>query len=245
MKKRIIAIVCLLAFILFAYLNRSYAHIYKTIDDSALQSPVRESVYDFGNQPQEPNVYVAIGDSLTSGVGVESFEQSYPYQVAELLSENDNQVELKTFAVQGARSLDALVVLDEIIKTSPDIITILLGTNDIHGNIFRKTFRENYAHILNRLTEETDATVYVISVPFTGTADLLLPPYGHYFDWQTRRFNETLKELSREYSVEYIDLYTATRSESSKEGYYSLDLFHPSEKGYTLWSNIVYDHINP
>jgi lysophospholipase L1-like esterase len=117
--------------------------------------------------------------------------------------------------------------------------------NDIHGNISKKDFKNNYEEILSRLTKETKAKIFVVNIPFLGGTDLLRFPYNFYFEYQTKEFNEVIKNLSENYKVQYIDLYSETVDKFKKEGdHYSVDSFHPSEKGYSEWAKIIYDGIN-
>lgn len=190
--------------------------------------------------------YVALGDSLTAGVGVENYVESYPYQIAQKISEKDKQqVNLKPYAVPGAKTNDVLpVLLEKTIKAKPDIVTVLLGVNDIHDRMSEDDFYSNYKVILERLTKETDAQIYVIAIPYIGAPNLILPPHSSYFNKQTRSFNKVLEKLVEEYPVNYIDLYTTTLEYSKKKEYYATDLFHPSYLGYTLWAQIIYDAFN-
>ncbi len=244
MKKRKLTLLWILLIFVFIYLNRTYAHIYNTIDTVSLQSPPMEMKYDLGNTSQKLLTYVAIGDSLTAGVGVDEFTQSYPYLLAKQIADTDKHVVLHTFAVQGARSDTARNFIDSAVAVQPDIITILIGVNDIHGNVFKKKFQKNYEQILTRLTTETRAKIYLVAIPYIGASDLIRFPYSYYFEYQTKRFNETVQELADTYSAQYIDLYTQTHTQAYSKEYYSADLFHPSPAGYTQWSDILYDSIN-
>ena len=69
-------ILLLVILVTAAYLNRSYASIYRTIDEAHLASSDDRHVYRFENASPDTRIYVAIGDSLTAGVGVSSYEES-------------------------------------------------------------------------------------------------------------------------------------------------------------------------
>ena len=239
MKKYALIIVVV---ILALYLNRSYAHIYSTIDDAHLVSPDSVYSYQVGKKGTAKSItYVAIGDSLTAGVGVDEYQKSFPYLVAEKMSAKVSTmgtiVHLKDRAYPGFKTRDVKgALLDEAIKDNPDVITLLIGVNDIHGNISKKVFKANYQNILKRLTSETKAKVYVIGLPYLGTNTLLLPPYRTYFKLRTDEFNEVIKDITAEYGVTYIEL---PSSDS-----YSADSFHPSAEGYATWAETIYARIN-
>lgn len=223
------------------YLNHSYASIYNKIGDEALRAPS-----DFGNHTigtdAKSLTYVAIGDSLSAGVGVDSYVQSFPYLFAQKISQkNTVKVNLVPSALPGARSVYVLDnLIEPAIKKNPDIITLFIGVNDVHGNISTKEFKTNYENILQKLTKETKAKIYVINLPYIGTKDLIKTPYQYYFDMRTKKFNTVIKDLASKYDVKYIDLYGGFSEQNTNKEYYASDLFHPNEKGYALWVDILY-----
>lgn len=245
--KKILWISLGILILLSVYLNRSYSYIYDKIETMGLSSSITQKTYVLGspNMSSQKLIYVPIGDSLTAGVGVESYEQSYPYQFAQKLIKNNTQINLQPQAFPGARSKDILqTMLTDAIKIQPDIITLLIGVNDVHGNISKKDFADNYEIILQRLTQETRAHIYVLNIPYIGAPHLILPPYNYYFDTRIQDFNTVIKDLSSKYKVSYIDLYTPTLKPSQEDSYYASDLFHPSSLGYTRWAQIIYDNLN-
>jgi lysophospholipase L1-like esterase len=245
MKKRILILISIAGIILFAYLNRSYAHIYQTIEKAQLTSSDQKQTYIIGNTSSQSLTYVAIGDSLTAGVGVDSYANSYPYQFAQKISQKGTQVILKTEAVPGARSTDIVHnFLDSTIEKKPDVVTLLVGINDVHGNISKTEFKNNYETILKKLTQETKADIYSVAIPYIGAPQVIQFPYTYYFDLRTREFNTIIQELDETYNVKYVDLYTQTLAPSAQDSYYASDLFHPSQVGYTLWADILYASFN-
>lgn len=229
------------------YFNRAYAYIYNHIDHAALKPPTRENVYSVSNNKMASSslTYVALGDSLTAGVGVSKLEEAYPYLLAKYFAGNDNQINVKSRAVPGAKTSDILNGLLPLgINDNPDIVTLMIGVNDIHGQINDAVFRKNYEEILRRLTSETKAKIYVVSIPYIGSDSLLLPPYNYYFDAQTKEYNKIILELANKYQLKYIDLYTQTESLFKTDGpHYSADFFHPSAEGYKIWADLIYASI--
>ncbi len=230
------------------YINRSYAYIYNHIDKIALKTPDLDRSYLVTNNKTASSslVYVALGDSLTSGVGADNYQESYPYLLAQYFAGNDYQVTLKDRAVPGAKTKDLLAgLLPGAIKDSPDIVTLLIGVNDVHGDISQEDFRERYDNILKRLTTETKAKIYVINIPMIGANNLLLPPYNYLFDLRTKQYNKIIQELAVKYNLQYIDLYTPTKDLFSSNGsHYAADFFHPSAQGYKIWADLIYADIN-
>jgi lysophospholipase L1-like esterase len=239
--------VLFLAGLVIIYLSLANYYIYFRIHQGGLTLPQNQHDYVLGEAAgaQAPLVYAALGDSLTSGVGTERYEESYPYRVASLLSSSGLPVRLKTYSYPGARTQNVIQdLLPLAIRDQPDIVTVLIGTNDIHGHVRLGVFEKNYDFILSRLSRETKAEVYVVSVPHLGSRQLLLPPYDRYFLWEEEQHNAILRQLCSKYGVTFIDLETPTREKAQESGYYCRDLFHPNTETYNLWAQIIYANLN-
>lgn len=232
-----------------AYLILAHYYFFHKIISANLKMPEAQDVYTLGDDKNatEDLLYVALGDSLTAGVGVENYEKSYPYLLAEKLAAGGkNKITLKNFSYPGAKTSDLINdFLASAIAQKPDIITLLIGTNDVYGRVSTTAFRKNYQNILDQLTKNTKAKIYIINLPQIGSNKLLLPPYNFYYNWRVRKFNEIIKELAANYQVKYLDLAAPALVQfKDDQTNYSADLFHPSANGYKIWANIIYDAIN-
>lgn len=246
-KKKIIYFSILLFVVnLIIYINLANAFIYFRIGEGGLVNPSLVSSSNMISGTGDKITYAAIGDSLTSGVGADTFKEVYPYLIAEKINETGKSVSLENFSAPGAKTQDLInVLLDPAVKAQPDIITLLIGVNDIHNHIGLEQFKKNYQIILDRLTKETSAKIYLINIPRIGSNTIILPPLNFYFDVETDRYNEVIKELAATYNLTYIDLNSPTKDLLKKDGaHYSVDSFHPSAVGYKLWAQIIYDRFN-
>jgi acyl-CoA thioesterase I len=245
MKKKQLLILIALIVILAAYLGLSYWHIFSKVIKNNLKSPDENGVYVIGNTSAEKSInYVAMGDSLTAGVGIDNYAESYPYLLAEKLAGTAQKVIFYDVSHPGDKVADLKKdMLNSAISDNPDIVTILIGVNDIRNYTTENDFKKNYEEILKEISQRTSAKIYTISIPMIG--EDILPPYNEYFNTQTEDMNKIIKELSDKYKAQYIDIYSPTSTEFKKSTeYYSADLFHPSAKGYAFWANLIYDNIN-
>jgi lysophospholipase L1-like esterase len=240
MKKILFSLIGIVVlFFVFAwYFNAS---IYWEMQEAQIYMPSDFTSYTLGSSNSEPLTYAAIGDSLTAGTGVDTYTQSYPYLIAQEIADESKTILLKPFAVPGVRSAYVLEnFLEPAVASNPDIITLLIGINDIHGKVSDKKFQENYEKILTVLTQETNAKIYAINLPYIGTEELISLPYRDYFNWRTQQYNEIIKKMAEKYSVTYIDLYTAHMPHALNPSYYAADFFHPNTLGYSMWAEFMY-----
>ncbi len=218
------------------FLNRSYAHIYSTINTVNLPNPNLKSAA-IGIGPELK--YVALGDSLTAGVGVTNFQETYPYLFAEALP---NSVTLINLANPGVTSKEVLQnQVNQALAEKPDLITILIGTNDIHNLVSPERFGENYSQIIGQLNN-TGAKIVLINIPYLGAPSLVYFPYNYLLNFRINQFNQVIEQLAATNHLGFIDLYSKTYSQfSSSDQFYTKDLFHPNQKGYILIQQIIND----
>jgi lysophospholipase L1-like esterase len=246
MTKKVFKIIILSVIIAIGlYLYLAYAHIYNYIGKINILAPSTQASYVIGSG-QKTLSYVALGDSLTAGVGVSEYINSYPYLLAKKISATDTQVLLTPLAVSGSKSQEVVDnFLTKTISLNPDIITVLVGVNDIHGRVGTRKFKENYRIMLEKLSGQTSSKIYVIGIPDIGSSSLIFPPYNYYFRYEAKKYNMIIRELAGIYHVNYIDLPGGSNNIfNSDSGLYASDLFHPNERGYKLWAETIYDGIN-
>lgn len=238
-----------LVFIIFlaligVYLNRAYAHFYDSRGNKILPKTTQES-YDVGIGFNFIKL-VSLGDSLTAGVGATKGENSYPYLVAKNLSAGNSDVLLYDVAESGAESEDVLKSqVERAISRRPDIIIILIGLNDLHNQVPENTFRENYRKIISKLKNKTQAKIALINIPYLGSGKILFFPYNFLLEYKTGVFNQIIKQLALDENLIYIDLYSKTKNDfGSDNSMYAEDNFHPSDKGYLLWGQIINANIS-
>jgi acyl-CoA thioesterase I len=247
--KQIIIYVLAIIILMTAYLALAHFFIFQRIGAAKLITPIRQDSYvlNSGSEKNQAITYVALGDSLTAGVGADKYEESYPYLVAKVIADKRSEnINLKGLAYPGAKTSDLINdLLIPAITVKPDLVTLLIGINDVYGNISAAVFKKNYQNILERLAKDTSAKIYLIGLPYIGSPKALLFPYNYYYFARIREFNRIIKGLALKYNFKYIDLATPELIELGNNlKYYSRDLFHPSVFGYKIWAQKIYDDIN-
>jgi len=232
------------------YLYFAYAHIYNFMGEINLTKPVMPGELIIKSQARDKTGgrllrYVAMGDSLTAGVGSQDYHNSFPYLLAKRFSKTGD-IELGNLGAPGALVAD--VLSNQVFPTigfKPDIVTLLIGINDVHQRTGIKYFKADLEEILAALTAKTKAKIIVINIPYLGAGSLILPPYRYYFERETKKYNAVIKTAAAAAGVCFVDLHDQSRELfAGNPGVYSADLFHPADYGYQLWSEIIYAHID-
>lgn len=157
-------------------------------------------------------VLVCIGDSITHGrVGA-----NYVDMLSERLGPHG--VDLVNAGINGELAYNVLQRLDDIIACEPDVITILIGTNDSNKSLDEPSavramrefhlpepptaerYRENLTAVCRRLKRETSARIALLSLPLT-TEDPSHPAYRH-----SEEFVEIIRETVKEEGLTYLPL---------------------------------------
>lgn len=225
-------------------LNRSYASIYQKIAEQHLINPNTPGAYSINTSPSTTKRvrYVAIGDSLTAGVGTTGNEESFPYLLSKAIARSGRNVELVNLAVPAAGTQDVIdSQLQKAISDTPDVVTMLIGINDVQNFVSREVFRRNIEWIIDTIQSKTKAKIVVINLPFLGTDDLVTWPFRWAYRLRVTAFNRILEQITKNKGLTLIDLNKATQDKAAHNSdYYSIDQFHPSAKGYQQWSDIIY-----
>lgn len=133
-----------------------------------------------GRNPATRAVLVCAGDSITHGLLNANFVKPLQRRLAA------EQIEVVNAGMSGDLAVNLLRRLDKIIACRPDVVTILIGTNDVESQIddkwrkryerqgrlteppTRDTFRSALDEIVRRLLTETSARVALIEIPIMG-----------------------------------------------------------------------------
>ncbi|GJL55560.1 MAG: arylesterase [Nitrospirales bacterium] len=174
---------------------------------------------------------VALGDSLTAGLGVPP-DESYPSRLQRHLDQAGYSYHVVNAGVSGDTTAGALRRLDWVLKNQPSIVILELGANDgLRGQPI-KTIHGNLQKILQRLK---DRQVHIL---LTG---MKIPPnYG--FDY-TSQFSEIFPQLADEFDVAFMPFFledvAAHRSLNQADG------IHPTGEGYAIVVEHLMTYLEP
>ena len=154
--------------------------------------------------------YVALGDSYTIGTSVREAER-WPNQLVGAIAEGYPRLELvANLGVNGYTRQDVIdEELPRLEALRPQVVSLLIGVNDVVQGVSEERFRSNAARILDELVARVGATsIFVVSTP-----DYTVTPAGaDYGDPAQqsagiRRDNQILQELTQAREIAFIDIY--------------------------------------
>ncbi len=163
-----------------------------------------------------PKKIVLIGDSITHG----TVSANYVDLLDSILNLDSNSKIVTTInaGVNGEFTYNVLQRLGPINQCAPDLITILIGTNDAHGSLTPKrqrrkqrnwklpelpdetTFRKYLNALVSRLKTETRATLALLSIPTIGED----PTTGEFA--QSVKYSQIIKDVASATGVTYLPL---------------------------------------
>jgi lysophospholipase L1-like esterase len=179
--------------------------------------------------------YLALGDSLTQGVGaVDEQTGAFPALLSERWRTDGCSVELRNVGVSGYTA--GQIVSDqvpEIESFQPTFITFQAGANDIATGVPLSEYRDNIATILDAaIASGAHVTVLAQNEWFRSPEG---QNYGSDLAAQRSTFDQALIEETTAREVQFVDL-RPLYQEQADEGMWVEDGIHPTPQAYEAWA---------
>jgi lysophospholipase L1-like esterase len=161
-------------------------------------------------------LWVALGDSMTQAIGASRYDCGWVSQLQALLTESGTTYRVVNLSAYGARVDDVLtrqLPAMRALGVAPDLVTVLIGSNDIVNRAARRDLLSNYSRLLQQLPSGA-----VIASPF-GNLGL------------GRQINELIAAKAPERGLRVLDN-RQDSSFASWKGKLAEDHFHPNDSGY-------------
>ena len=172
------------------------------------------------NNTNPAGVIVAMGDSLTAGLGVTPNE-SYPALLEKLLAERGLNYRVVNAGISGETSSGAKARIDWVLKLNPDIVILETGANDGLRGIDPKLVEENIEQIIVKLKEEE------VTVVLTGM--MMLTNLGKTY---VTAFNDLYPRLASRHDLVFMPFFlkdvAAEPTKNQEDG------IHPNPVGYEI-----------
>jgi acyl-CoA thioesterase I len=176
-------------------------------------------------------VIVALGDSLTAGLGVAA-DEAYPARLEARLAREGYAYRVVNAGVSGDTTAGGLRRVDWVLRAKPEIVIVALGANDGLRAQSPQAMRENLAAIVKRL-QAAGARVLL--------AGMRLPPnYGAEY---TKEFQEVFPEVARSTGVALmpflLDGVAADPRLNQPDG------IHPTASGQQVIADRLWPYLRP
>jgi lysophospholipase L1-like esterase len=196
-----------------------------------------------------------IGDSITFGARVEDpSEDSYPAELEKLFG--DKLVNVKNFGIGGATMLkfgtpNVWQVLEDVQSFRPDIVIIMVGTNDTVGPPRHNwehigEFENDYKSYISQLKSTSSSPEIFLLSPTDMNLDTPGLPSERIANLETRRprlwdLKYRIERIAKDEGVHFLDMTTAFEN---KPGLFTEeDGVHPNAEGYEELAEKVYNGI--
>lgn len=178
--------------------------------------------------------YVAIGDSLTEGIGdrVAGYERlGWVDQFYDLLASQNPGLRYTNLGVRDLLFSEIRATqLALALELKPDLVSVIAGGNDVlKGGWNPRNFENNIAEMLRQLVA-SGATVITSTLP-----DFYYLPVPakvkERLSLQTQEANGTIRQLALSYGVKYAEAWD--QPEPRQENFWSSDKVHPNAYSYS------------
>jgi lysophospholipase L1-like esterase len=198
-------------------------------------------------QPIDPSkkVLVCFGDSNTHG--------NVSYNWVNDLSKQLVDYQVFNAGINSDLTYTLLYRINDVIACNPDLISILIGTNDVNSTMHPKIekryqslgriskdispnfedFKKNYAEIIRQLKQKTKAKIAIMSLPVMGE-DL-----AHEANLRADEYSEFVKQLAENENIMYLPVREQQKEFLLKN---PKPLEHTFEETYKLLNHSVIGH---
>jgi acyl-CoA thioesterase-1 len=179
---------------------------------------------------EKPYHIVILGDSLSSGLGVEP-EQAYPSLVQTRLKETGRgHIKITNASISGSTTAGALSRLKWFLRAKPDMLILALGANDGLRGLSISQMEQNLSACIELAREKQ------IKIILAG---MKIPPnYGHGY---TRAFEQTFENLSKKYDLTLIPF--LLKDVAGRSDLNQADGIHPNADGHKMIAQTVLETI--
>ena len=196
----------------------------------------------------KPIRYLALGDSYTTGTGASGPAHSWPAIVGKRLkAQTGREVEVTNPAVNGFTTLDLIEKeLAYVQRLQPDLVTILIGVNDLVRERETGQYRKSLVTIYDEVAtlELPSGRALAISIPNWS----VVPAAREYGDPEeirhlTDTFNDIAHEEAEARGFKWVDITAASISGLGTAEWISPDGLHPGDIQYAAWAEVIWHSV--
>jgi len=173
---------------------------------------------------------VALGDSLTEGLGVDE-NQSYPAQLGKKLLKDGYNIKVINAGISGETSSGTLSRIDWVLSAlKPDIVIVVTGANDGLRGIDTKVLSKNLDSIVGTLKG------HGVKVLLGGMQ--MLPNLGPEY---AKSFARVYSQIAKKYNIPLIPFFL--EGVGGEKQLNQNDGIHPTAEGYAVIVQHIYPYV--
>jgi lysophospholipase L1-like esterase len=167
-------------------------------------------------------LWVALGDSLTQGIGAPAHDRGWVGQVRARLADAGQPYRVVNLGVSGAKTSDVLERQLPVLETlDADLVTLMIGSNDLMRPSNRRAMVARFEQILRRLP--VGSVVTTLPNPSAVAGEV----------------NALIARMADERGLVVAELRDPRTA--SWRGRLAADHFHPNEQGYAAIADVIGD----
>lgn len=192
--------------------------------------------------------YLALGDSYTIGEGLE-IEQSWPYQLVDLLNQEDfNFNEPVIIAKTGWRTDELKKAMKKKLNKNEkfDLVSLLIGVNNQYQEKPFSKYKREFKKLLKKAISKSrhgNETVFVVSIPDYGVTPFAVEKSKTKAIKDLIEYNAYAEQLCEEYEVAFYDITALSTDLGKSEDMLNKDKLHPNDKHYRAWIDVFYPQL--
>jgi acyl-CoA thioesterase I len=195
--------------------------------------------------------YLALGDSYTIGEGV-NYSENLPSQLVARANElHGDSLYFLPPSITARTGWDAAELLQQLeqenLRSSYDLITLLIGVNNQYQGQAFSLFEEDYAELLEFALAKTDdagGQLILLSIP-----DYAYTPSGQNSSDPMRvsteidKYNAYIEQQAELLDLAFVNITDISREGLEKPSLVASDGLHPSAKMYGRWVERLLDYL--
>lgn len=199
-----------------------------------------------GSVPGEgaPLELVVLGESTTAGVGVASHDLGLAGSTARALARRlDRSVHWRALGVNGFKAASVRrELVPRIPERAAELVVIALGVNDTVKLTPPRRWQRELGALIDAARERTGPCQVVLAA---------VPPLGHFpalprpLRWTLGLRARELDRLARELARTMPEVYHVPFTPADEPDLFAPDGYHPSERGYAMWGEILARAVPP
>lgn len=186
---------------------------------------------------------LALGDSYTAGTGVDPEDRWLNRVIRRLRDRGIDVADPTVIAANGWTSADLADAIERrSLENTYDIVSLLVGANDVFDGRPIAAFRRQYVDLLERAIEFAGSdpdSVLALTIP-----DYTPTPVGQANDpadhaERVAACNRLIETEAAERDVRTVDVVPISRRVRDEEGLVADDGLHPSPAQHELWAEAI------